>query len=161
MDIVLLALRILIVIALYAFLGVVLFVLLREQRQPAVRSQPVPPQPARLTQLTETADLSQGSGSKSDDRRSLRQYTLNAVTWIGRDPNCLVRADDEFTSARHAQLIWREDEGTWWIEDNASRNGTFVNGERVMRAVLKDGDEIRVGKVRFRFELNGIDITTP
>jgi pSer/pThr/pTyr-binding forkhead associated (FHA) protein len=66
-----------------------------------------------------------------------------------------VHADDEFASARHAQVLWRAEDQAWWIEDNLSRNGTFVNDQRVMRSRLKDGDVIRVGRVRFKFESEG------
>jgi pSer/pThr/pTyr-binding forkhead associated (FHA) protein len=139
MEIVLFALRVLLVIALYAFLGVLLWVLLRE-RGPATADQPLAPA-ARLTLL-------------SDGSATGRSYDVRAAAWIGRDPNCLVRADDEFASARHAQVLWRVDDGAWWLEDNLSRNGTFLNDERIAQAVLKNGDVIRVGRATYRFELS-------
>jgi len=37
-------------------------------------------------------------------------------------------------SARHAQLVWDGADGCWFIENNASRNGTYVNETRVMRS---------------------------
>ncbi|BCX05438.1 MAG: FHA domain-containing protein [Candidatus Roseilinea sp.] len=143
MDVVLFALRMLIVVALYAFLGALLWALLRERT-----SAPSPAAPtSRLMQLPDDT-----SGPVPE-----RRYAIHAVAWIGRDPNCLVHADDEFASARHAQVLWRAEDQAWWIEDNLSRNGTFVNDQRVMRSRLKDGDVIRVGRVRFKFELDGVD----
>ncbi len=144
MDIMLFALRILIVAALYAFLGAVLWALLREQPP---RSSPAVPT-SRLIQLLD--DDAPGESLE-------RQYAVRSAAWIGRDPNCLVHTDDEFASARHAQVIWRAEDQAWWIEDNASRNGTFVNGQRVMRSQLKDGDVIRVGRARFKFEPDGAE----
>jgi hypothetical protein len=136
---VLFGLRILLVMALYAFLGVVLWVLLREARQPtAPVAAPLPA--ARLTHLL-------------DGDAGGREYAIPSAVWIGRDPNCLVRVEDEFASARHAQVLWRAEDGAWWIEDNLSRNGTFVNDERVTSVTLKDGDVIRVGRARFKFEM--------
>lgn len=56
-----------------------------------------------------------------------------------------VRIDlsDRWTSQLHARLL-REGDG-WSVEDAGSKNGTRVNGERVGRAVLADGDVLEVG----------------
>lgn len=134
-SIALFVLRILIAIALYAFLGVLLWVLLRDRpsTNPTLAS-------SRLTLL-----LGPDEG---------RTYDILSAAWIGRDPNCLVRADDDFASARHAQVLWRAEDGpngAWWLEDNLSRNGTFVNEQRVTRVQLKEADVIRVGRMRFAF----------
>ncbi|MCS7060305.1 MAG: FHA domain-containing protein [Anaerolineae bacterium] len=129
----LLGLRILMVIALYAFFGLIMWVLLREGR--SVQS-PIPP--ARLIAQQDHVGAA---------------YAVQHNTWIGRDPNCAVCVNDDFVSARHARLVWDAAGRTWWIEDNASRNGTWVNDERVVRCALSCGDIIRVGDVRFRFEV--------
>lgn len=150
MDIVLFLLRILIVVALYAFLGVLLWALLREQSPEAQAFSPA----ARLTPVMNDALDENATGDRDRQHHS---YSILSAAWIGRDPNCLVRADDEFASARHAQVLWRAEDGAWWIEDNLSRNGTFVNEQRVTRAMLKDGDVIRVGRAKFRFKSNGAD----
>jgi sigma-54 dependent transcriptional regulator, acetoin dehydrogenase operon transcriptional activator AcoR len=47
-------------------------------------------------------------------------------------------------SLTHARLV--RDEATWVVEDARSRNGTFVNGERVDRRVLASGDIVEVGR---------------
>jgi transcriptional regulator with GAF, ATPase, and Fis domain len=65
---------------------------------------------------------------------------------IGRDGHVagpLALADSEI-SRQHA-LIARGGEG-WTIADQGSRNGTFVDGARVERAVLRDGAVVRVGR---------------
>jgi DNA-binding NtrC family response regulator len=46
-------------------------------------------------------------------------------------------------STVHARLV--RGESGWTIVDEGSRNGTFVNGERVARAVLRDGDLLEIG----------------
>jgi len=142
MDIALFILRILIVIALYTFLGVLLWTLLRQQAPDHSTGLPR----ARLIQITVAYDLPW--------HMSERVYDLKASAWMGRDPNCLVQIDDDFASARHAQVLWRADDAGWWVEDNLSRNGTFVNEERITRARLNDGDVIRVGRVGYRFQLS-------
>jgi pSer/pThr/pTyr-binding forkhead associated (FHA) protein len=63
---------------------------------------------------------------------------------------------DAAVSGMHALL---EPAGaTWCVRDLGSRNGTFVNGERLFgERVLRDGDEITVGRTRlvFRDEVSG------
>jgi pSer/pThr/pTyr-binding forkhead associated (FHA) protein len=66
---------------------------------------------------------------------------------LGRDDEADLRLDwDAHVSGLHAEL--RRAGGSWLvIDDGLSRNGTFVNGERVVgRRRLRDLDEIRVGK---------------
>jgi DNA-binding CsgD family transcriptional regulator len=72
--------------------------------------------------------------------------------WIGRSPSADVSlsADGE-VSKLHAQI---EHVGTdcTLVDDGLSRNGSFVNEERVSgRRMLRDGDVVRVGRTRIRF----------
>jgi pSer/pThr/pTyr-binding forkhead associated (FHA) protein/soluble lytic murein transglycosylase-like protein len=71
-----------------------------------------------------------------------------AVTTVGRDPSAGISIDHESVSRMHARLDREAD--TLVVVDLKSRNGTFVNGESVMRAELSDGDEIRFGEIRWR-----------
>jgi pSer/pThr/pTyr-binding forkhead associated (FHA) protein len=64
---------------------------------------------------------------------------------LGREPACDIVLDGEGISRRHAELVGSR-EG-WRIVDLGSRNGTFVNDERVESAALNDGDRIRCGPV--------------
>ncbi|HHV61846.1 MAG TPA: DUF3662 and FHA domain-containing protein [Firmicutes bacterium] len=72
------------------------------------------------------------------------------VTAIGRRKTSDIVLEDPSVSRDHAEVRW-EGEGFILI-DRDSTNGTFVNGKRVDRHVLQDGDLIRVGKTLFRFE---------
>src|SRR5262249_38111491 len=48
--------------------------------------------------------------------------------------------------------VQRQDDGTYWLMDNGSRTGTFVNEVQVREAVLlKDGDVLRLGANKVRF----------
>ena len=70
-------------------------------------------------------------------------------TTIGRSPDCGVFLDDVTVSRRHAVLVQRD--SRWYIEDQGSLNGTFVNRRRVESAELDDGDELQIGKYRLTF----------
>lgn len=78
------------------------------------------------------------------------QPTIN----LGRAADSTLVLEDEFSSARHAQLIQRDDE-TWLVADLRSTNGTFVNGKRVgddpVPATV--GDVIRIGRTLMRLEV--------
>lgn len=68
---------------------------------------------------------------------------------VGRSPKSDVFLDDVTVSRRHAE-IYREDRG-FRIRDVGSLNGTYVNRVRVDTVDLRNGDEIQVGKYRFKF----------
>ena len=68
---------------------------------------------------------------------------------IGRDSANDFVLDEETVSGEHAKII--EEDGTFCIQDLGSRNGTYVNDEKVVRQQLKDGDTIRLGKAEMKF----------
>ena len=71
---------------------------------------------------------------------------------IGLDPVCSIHLNDLLVSRRHAVLSVHEN-GECWIEDLESRNGTYVNGERLSgkARLLKDGDKISIAFFDFLF----------
>jgi hypothetical protein len=70
-------------------------------------------------------------------------------TRIGRSPACDIFLDDVTVSREHAVLV--EENGKFYVEDQSSLNGTFVNRHRIDRAPLEEGDELQVGKYRMTF----------
>ena len=62
---------------------------------------------------------------------------------LGRSRECDIRVPDANVSRRHAEL--RQEGATYWIVDLDSTNGTEVNGRRVDRSKVMDGDRIRIG----------------
>ena len=70
-------------------------------------------------------------------------------TTIGRSPDCGIFLDDVTVSRKHAVLVNRD--GGFFIEDQGSLNGTYVNRRRVESAELEDGDELQIGKYRLTF----------
>jgi pSer/pThr/pTyr-binding forkhead associated (FHA) protein len=80
-----------------------------------------------------------------------RVLQIGPITTLGRDLNSTIFVDDEFASGTHAALTFRG--RAWYVEDRGSTNGTWVNGHRIQRPVaLSYGDELAVGRVRFRLE---------
>ncbi|MDB4961838.1 MAG: response regulator/GGDEF domain protein [Myxococcales bacterium] len=69
---------------------------------------------------------------------------LKQTTILGRGVEADVRLIEEKMSRRHCRLVI--DKGETYIEDLGSSNGTYVNGARVARQRLSDGDKIQVGE---------------
>ena len=72
-----------------------------------------------------------------------------SVTTIGRVVGQDVFVKGDSVSREHAQVQCVNDE--YFVIDMGSLNGVFVNGKRVAKSILKEGDEIRFGKVRMFF----------
>jgi len=70
-------------------------------------------------------------------------------TRIGRSPDCEIFLDDVTVSRNHAVLVERD--GRFFVEDQGSLNGTFVNRRRIDNAPLENGDEVQIGKYRLTF----------
>ncbi len=132
----LLALRLILALVLYGFLGLLLWVLwnelgMRETRAPA---HPV------------SAWLNVIAGPQAGTR-----LPLNAITAVGRAEDNQLILSDSFASAHHVLVLWREDR--WWVEDLHSHNGTYLNDERLRRPhALVSGDRIRIGETVLQFE---------
>lgn len=62
---------------------------------------------------------------------------------IGRQDNNHLVLRDNRASRNHARIVFAE--GEYWVEDQDSRNGITVNGEKVGRAVLTDGTVVGFG----------------
>jgi pSer/pThr/pTyr-binding forkhead associated (FHA) protein len=107
----------------------------------------------------ETAQLASRSGigrlsvleSPEDEPPAGTTIALGPINSIGRNVNNSIYVEDDFVSATHAMLTFRG--RSWFIEDQGSTNGTYVNGHRIDRAVaLSFGDELTVGRVRMRLD---------
>ena len=71
---------------------------------------------------------------------------------IGRDPECDLFFADKKLSRRHARLERAGDSVR--IVDLGSRNGSWVNEERIMERVLESGDSLRLGSLHVELELD-------
>jgi hypothetical protein len=80
-----------------------------------------------------------------------RTIALGPINSIGRNVNSTIYIEDEFVSSTHAMLTFRG--RSWYVEDQGSTNGSYVNGHLIDRAVaLSFGDELTIGGVRMRLE---------
>jgi hypothetical protein len=68
---------------------------------------------------------------------------------IGRSRDCDIQLNDSNASRRHAEL--RQEGASYWIVDLGSTNGLEVNGKRVKRAKLRDGDTVTIGSTEVTF----------
>ncbi len=130
--------RLLFLALLYVFLFAVVRILLRDLRSAAREPG------TELGRLVVVA-------SPSGDPAVGTVFPLDAVTTLGRDVNNTIVIEDPFASTEHAVLTFRG--RSWYLEDRASTNGTFVNGSRVEGvSPLGFGDELQVGMARLRLE---------
>jgi hypothetical protein len=67
---------------------------------------------------------------------------------IGSSPSCEIQLQDEGIDDRHASIRFSSDQ--WTLTDLDSESGTFLNGKRIYRHELKDGDKIIIGKSLLR-----------
>jgi diguanylate cyclase (GGDEF)-like protein len=73
-----------------------------------------------------------------------KMFRLDGELVIGRSPDAGVQIQEDGVSRKHAKLVLTP-EGKVQVVDMQSRNGTFVNGERVDAETLRDGDKIQIG----------------
>ena len=86
----------------------------------------------------------------------VKQKEIDSFISIGRGKENLITLDDDFASRRHCRI--QKQDGTGFVlQDMNSRNGTFLNGSRVFRALLKNNDRIQLGKRTFIFSFERFD----
>jgi len=105
------------------------------------------------TATTNVADLAAGSAKRN--RASLTALTgtatgtvfrlVEGVNVIGRAPDAQIRIVDDGVSRHHARVRLNGD--LLHVEDMESRNGTYVNGQRIAgSSPLAEGDKIQIGR---------------
>ncbi len=83
-----------------------------------------------------------------DGDRSI-SHALGRRTRIGRAPGCELHIDSSSVSRHHALILAGTREAI--IEDLNSTNGVILNGRKVTRQVLNDGDILTIGEIQFRY----------
>ncbi|NLK07660.1 MAG: DUF3662 and FHA domain-containing protein [Firmicutes bacterium] len=81
-----------------------------------------------------------------------RQWALDLKpTGVGRGKNQYIQLKDPGVSRQHAVIRWTR--GRYWIEDNNSKNGLSINGHKVTKAILTDGDIVQLGGCKLGFHM--------
>jgi pSer/pThr/pTyr-binding forkhead associated (FHA) protein len=130
--VVVLILRILIAVVLYAFAAYAFYLLWKTIRKPAeARSESGIPvltlHPARKAGM------------------EVQRFEIEDVL-VGREKGCQLCLADDTVSARHARLSYHNKQ--WWVEDLGSTNGSFLNKTPVTTpTVLAKNDTLTFGKV--------------
>jgi len=96
--------------------------------------------PLKYTYLTMTIGPQAGMNYLLNEARECR---------IGRGEECTITLLDPVCSRVHAIVAYRD--RAWRVRDAGSRNGTFVNDQKVDEAVLGEGHCIRIGSCEFTF----------
>ena len=71
---------------------------------------------------------------------------------IGRDEEVDMPLSDEAVSRTHSIITYEN--GKLYIRDLESKNGTYLNGKRIVKEELKDGDVIRVGDTTIKVSIS-------
>jgi chromosome segregation ATPase len=79
-------------------------------------------------------------------------HALARRTRIGRAPGCELQIDSSSVSRQHALVVMGQRDVI--IEDLNSTNGVLVNGRKISRQLLNDGDMVTIGEAQFRFKLS-------
>ncbi|MDP2341350.1 MAG: FHA domain-containing protein [Deltaproteobacteria bacterium] len=119
-------------------------VVVKEEKTQPFRLRELAAKMAQRRRRTTAAELTFKRGKGSEVRVPLER----TETVIGRDPVCDIVLSEKAASARHAR-IRRGPGGFYELEDLGSTNGVFVDGERVERMTLLDGDTFQIGDTRF------------
>ena len=123
--------RLLTPVVLYLFLGSIIRQLWRQSR----RAIPA----ARLQRLDAPQD----------------EWRLSAINSIGRHKNNRIVIDDNFVSAHHARLIWKDD--AWWLADLNSTNGTLLQNQPVTAPIkMKPDDIIALGGIKLQLKQDNL-----
>jgi pSer/pThr/pTyr-binding forkhead associated (FHA) protein len=79
------------------------------------------------------------------DEGGRRTVPLKDSLTVGRAATCDLVLRDTYVSNVHARIFSRD--GSWWLEDLGSTNGTYINRSRVaVPTAIGPGDEVRMGK---------------
>lgn len=143
LDVFLLILRLLFIVLLYLFLMQVVIAITRDLKVRAASAAVeniAPTVRGHLVVLDGSNMFQPGTN-----------FDLESETSIGRGPANTIQIPENFVSGVHTQLRFHN--GMWYVLDANSRNGTFVNNQRLEPGkplVARPGDIVQVGFMRFK-----------
>jgi len=105
--------------------------------------------PAMLRSSTEGRVFRWYLESLVEGGRQLRRITVYPFPFrVGRLPGLSLTLSSDSVSKEHAELFLED--GQLRVFDLSSKNGTFVNGERVEQSLLREGDILHIAQVEYR-----------
>lgn len=146
-GVIVLALRLILAMSLYAFLGGVLYILWKDLQAQGIKLS---------TQKAPSLNLTIQRAGTGTIQRVFQQSDIS----VGRDPACDISLNDDALSARHIHLRYHHRQ--WWVEDLGSTNGTLLN--RVLIAaptVITSGDQIECGHTALIVSIGTTADTSP
>ncbi|MEM9480599.1 MAG: FHA domain-containing protein, partial [Verrucomicrobiota bacterium] len=87
----------------------------------------------------------------SDNEELSFPLSRRSKTSLGRDAENDIVIDNNYISSHHAEFRYKEEQGGFLAVDLNSYNGIKVNGAKIERKVLKDGDSLHFGQLEARF----------
>ncbi|MCY3834332.1 MAG: FHA domain-containing protein [Chloroflexi bacterium] len=142
-ELIIFSLRVLAALSLLAFMLALFLIVWRGLRQVDRQLQAPPETYGWLTRV---------SGGYDEPGGEVAHHPLRPITTLGRSASNTIVVSDDFASAEHARITLEQ--GTWWLEDRRSRNGTRLNEAAIEgRSILADGDVIGIGAISFRLAL--------
>lgn len=145
-GVILLILRLAMALALYAFLGWAVYTLWRDMKRQSelIAARKIP----ELILAVENEDIVE-----------TYSYSVPEIV-IGREQSCNLVLDAATVSAEHARFSYHHQ--NWWVEDLGSRNGTFMNYERLSTpSIVVSGDELQLGQVLIRITIDDQSAAQP
>jgi pSer/pThr/pTyr-binding forkhead associated (FHA) protein len=134
----LLVLRLVMALSLYAFLGWAVYTLWRDMRR-----QKEILDARKIPEITIQVGI--------DDQIESHSYSSQELV-VGRDPICDLVLDEGTVSAQHTRLSYHHQ--NWWAEDLGSRNGTLLNLARITTpSILVTGDELQLGQMQIKISI--------
>ncbi len=107
------------------------------RRAPSHQSRPTPPPAKPSRRIPRELVVTDANGR--------RTIPLKESITVGRAATCDVVVADNYVSNVHARIYLRD--GSYWLEDLGSTNGTYMNRARVsVPTAFNPGDEVRMGK---------------
>jgi pSer/pThr/pTyr-binding forkhead associated (FHA) protein len=80
-----------------------------------------------------------------DGGKKVKSVKLSGTIQIGRAEACQIRLDDTYASQFHARIFERN--GSWYVEDLGSTNGTYLNQRKISGPTpVGAGDRVKIGK---------------
>jgi pSer/pThr/pTyr-binding forkhead associated (FHA) protein len=141
-GVLMLALRVIMAVCLYAFIGLVIYITWKDLRQQSTL--------ASRKNIPSLFLINEEAG------KELTFSIQKSEGSIGRDQSCDIHFEENTLSARHARVSYHHNQ--WWAEDLNSTNGTWLNDHPLLQpSVIDTGDRLTCGKVDFTIKIKPVE----